>query len=271
VNRLDDERSGTCGTGRWADVASHNAHHGEEPPISGRAGSGTIFFSHCNLQCAYCQNYPISQMGEGRRAGPEDLAGMMLTLQERGCHNLNVVTPTHVVPQILEALEIAVAQGLRIPLVYNSSGYDSLEELRLLDGVVDIYMPDSRYGSNEPAAQYSGVKNYVTVNRSALREMHRQVGDLILNGEGVARRGLLVRHLVLPHGLAGSEAVLRFIAEEISSRTYLSLMAQYFPAYKAVKDGPLERKISAQEYEKVLDLAERFGLTRGWSQDFSVL
>ena len=271
VNRLEDERSGTCGTGRWAEVASHNAHQGEEPPISGWAGSGTIFFSHCNLQCAYCQNYPISQMGEGRRVGPEDLAGMMLSLQERGCHNLNVVTPTHVVPQILEALEIAVSQGLRIPLVYNSSGYDSLEELRLLDGVVDIYMPDSRYGDNAAAAAYSGVKDYVEVNRSALREMHRQVGDLILNGEGVARRGLLVRHLVLPHGLAGSEAVLRFIAEEVSSRTYLSLMAQYFPAYKAVKDTPLGRKISAQEYEKALDLAERFGLTRGWSQDFSDL
>jgi putative pyruvate formate lyase activating enzyme len=271
VDRLEDERTGTCRTGRWAEVASFNAHHGEEPPISGQRGSGTIFFSHCNLKCAYCQNYPLSQMGEGRRADAEDLAGMMLSLQERGCHNVNLVTPTHVVPQILEALEIAASQGFSVPIVYNSSGYDSLEELRLLDGVVDIYMPDARYGSNELAARYSGVKDYVGVNRAALKEMNRQVGDLVLDEEGVAQRGLLVRHLVLPQGLAGSEEVLSFIADEVSSETYLSLMAQYFPAYQAVKDECLGRRITAREYEQVLELAERFGLTRGWSQEFSEL
>lgn len=271
MDRWEDERTGTCGTGRWAEVASHNAHHGEEPPISGQRGSGTIFFSHCNLKCAYCQNYPLSQLGEGRIADAEDLAGMMLSLQELGCHNINLVTPSHVVPQILEALEIAASQGLAIPLVYNSSGYDSLEELRLLDGVVDIYMPDSRYGSNEPAAKYSGIRDYVETNRAALAEMHRQVGDLVLDEEGVAQKGLLVRHLVLPQGLAGSEEVLRFIAGEVSPQTYLSLMAQYFPAYRAVKDDCLGRRITAREYEQALELAERYGLTRGWSQEISEL
>jgi len=267
VNRLEDEPSGMCGIGRRAEVASYNAHHGEEPPISGWAGSGTIFFSHCNLMCAYCQNYPISQLGEGRQAKAENLAGMMLSLQEQGCHNINFVTPSHVVPQILEALALAASRGLRLPLVYNSSGYDSLEELSLLDGIVDIYMPDSRYGDNGEAAEYSGVKDYVEVNRAALKEMHRQVGDLILNAEGLARRGLLVRHLILPHGLAGSEEVLRFLAEEVSPRTYLSLMAQYFPAYKAVKEERLQRRITAREYERAVELAERYGLDHGWIQE----
>lgn len=192
---------------------------------------------------------------------------MMLSLQERGCHNLNFVTPSHVVSQILEALPIAISEGLHLPLVYNSSGYDSLEELTLLDGVVDIYMPDSRYGDNGAAERYSGVKDYVEMNRAALKEMHRQVGDLFLDREGVAQRGLLVRHLVLPRNLSGTEEVLRFLSSEVSPQTYLSLMAQYFPAYRAVQDESLNRRITFQEYEQALELAERYGLVRGWSQE----
>ncbi|MDD1653643.1 MAG: radical SAM protein, partial [Methanomicrobiales archaeon] len=218
VNRLQDER-GYCRTGRHAVVSSSGPHYGEEPPLVGRRGSGTIFFTHCNLRCAFCQNYPISQGGEGMEVGAERLAGIMLSLQELGCHNINFVTPTHVVPQILEAVAIAAERGLSIPLVYNSGGYDSVETLRLLDGIFDIYMPDAKYGSDDVALRLSDAPGYVAVNQAALREMHRQAGDLEVN-DGIAVRGLIIRHLVLPHGLAGTDTVMRFIADELSQDSY---------------------------------------------------
>jgi putative pyruvate formate lyase activating enzyme len=239
VDRLGGEE-GFCETGALAEVSSYNEHRGEEPPISGSRGSGTIFFAHCNLRCVFCQNYPISHLGHGSPVSTEELAEMMLSLQRRGCHNLNLVTPTHVTPQILEALKLAIAGGLKIPLVWNSGGYDSVETLRLLDGIVDIYLPDMKYDDDANAAKYSDVPNgrgdrpvaptrgYREVNHAAIREMHRQVGDLICDEDDIAVRGLIVRHLVLPGGLAGSEGVLRFLAEEVSLNTAISLMAQFF-------------------------------------------
>jgi len=199
----------------------------------GNNGSGTIFFTSCNLRCVFCQNYSISQLGNGREVTKEELAEMMLSLQKKRCHNVNLVTPTHVVPQILEALEIAIARGLSIPLVYNSGGYESTETLKLLEGIVDMYMPDMKYSDDEIARLYSGIENYPSVNRAAVKEMHRQVGDLQINEQGVATRGLLVRHLVLPNGLAGTRQIVHFLAEEISLNTYLNVMAQYHPCHQA--------------------------------------
>ncbi|HPH48384.1 MAG TPA: radical SAM protein, partial [Methanothrix sp.] len=234
VDRLSDQR-GFCRTGRLAGVASYTPHFGEEDCLVGRAGSGTIFFSGCNLSCLFCQNYDISQQEAGREVSPGNLAKMMLALQDCGCHNINFVTPTHVVPQILEALALAREGGLHLPLVYNSGGYESIETLRLLEGVIDIYMPDAKYGQDGPALKYSGAPDYVERMKSALKEMHRQVGDLVLDEAGIARRGLLVRHLVLPEGLAGTAEVVRFISQEISEYTYLNVMAQYHPAYQACR------------------------------------
>ncbi|MCR4433488.1 MAG: radical SAM protein [Caldiserica bacterium] len=265
VNRF--QVKGFCRTGRYAAVSSYNAHFGEEPPISGYRGSGTIFFTNCNLRCIYCQNYPISQLGHGEEVSPEELAGMMLTLQNWGCHNINFVTPSHVVAQILEALLIAVPRGLSIPLVYNSSGYDSLEALRLLDGVVDIYMPDLRYSDNNAGKKFSGVNDYAEVSRTAVREMHRQVGDLKLDKEGIAIKGLLIRHLVLPNGWAGTKATMEFISRELSKETYISLMSQYFPAYKAVQNPQLNRRITKSEYEEAKKAMLQAGLENGWFQE----
>jgi putative pyruvate formate lyase activating enzyme len=214
-------------------VSSYGPHFGEEAPLVGRHGSGTIFFTYCNLHCAFCQNYTISQLGEGSPVSPEALAGMMLSLQVKGCHNINLVSPTHVVPYILEALALAAAKGLRLPLVYNTGGYDSLETLKLLDGVIDIYMPDMKYSDGQTAQELSDIRDYPEVNQAAVKEMHRQVGDLLTDESGVATRGLLVRHLVLPDGLAGTEGVVKFLAEEISPNTYLNVMAQYHPCYHA--------------------------------------
>jgi putative pyruvate formate lyase activating enzyme len=257
-------RLGSCKTSRRARVSSFFPHTGEEDPLRGTRGSGTIFFSHCNLRCQFCQNYTISQEGEGHLVGAEELATMMLTLQQMGCHNINLVSPSHVVAQIIEALVIAAENGLRLPLVYNSGGYDSMAALALLDGIVDIYMPDMKYADAAVAEQYSKVKDYPQHNQAAVKEMHRQVGDLVLDERGVAQRGLLVRHLVLPGGLAGTAAVARFLAEEVSPNTYINVMGQYRPEYKARTEdlGPLSRGVTAEEIHEAYELARQAGLHR---------
>jgi putative pyruvate formate lyase activating enzyme len=261
IDRLSGEK-GFCHTGRFARVASYTPHFGEEPPLVGTCGSGTIFFSGCNLSCVFCQNYDISQGCAGEEVRAEALAGMMLELQECGCHNINFVTPTHVVPQILEALVLAREEGLCLPLVYNSGGYDSAETLRLLDGIFDIYMPDAKYGSDGPAEKYSNAPGYTEVMKTAIKEMHRQVGDLVIDENGIARQGLLVRHLVLPGGAAESGEVFRFLSNEISKNTYVNVMDQYRPEYNACKYPELDRRISAREYADALRLAHAAGLVR---------
>ena len=261
VNRLGGE-TGMCRTADVAVVSSCGPHFGEEAPLVGIHGSGTIFFTHCNLRCMFCQNYSISQLGEGREASRGEIAKMMLSLQQRGCHNINLVTPTHVVPQILEALLVAAGLGLSTPLVYNCGGYESLETLKLLDGIVDIYMPDMKYSNERNARRFSGVKEYPSENRAAVKEMHRQVGDLEVDERGIARRGLLIRHLVLPNGIAGTEGVVRFIAEEISTNTYLNVMAQYYPSHRAFKIPSLSRPLLRQEFTEAVNLAREHGLER---------
>ncbi len=266
IDRLADEK-GYCQAGTDPIVASWTAHTWEEPPISGTKGSGTIFFSHCTARCLFCQNYPISQLGVGRRVSVQRLAEMMLELQARGCHNINLVTPTHFVPQILAALSLAIEGGLRLPLVYNSSGYETVDTLRLLEGVVDIYLPDAKYGDDGVANRLSKFQGYVGANRAALQEMHRQVGqDLVLDDKGLALRGLIIRHMVLPEGLSGTHEVLAWIARELSPFIHVSLMAQYFPAHKAVGDPVLGRRISAAEYLQALEAFDSVGLERGWRQ-----
>lgn len=266
AQRLAGEK-GVCKAGGVAEVSSYNDHHGEEPPLSGFMGSGTIFFTQCNLRCVFCQNYPISHLGNGRVAGADKLAAMMLSLQKRGCHNINFVTPTHMMPFILEALPRAIEGGLRVPLVYNCGGYESLDALRLLGGVVDIYLPDIKYDENGPAKKFSNVTDYVERNREAIKEMHRQVGDLELDGEGLAMRGLIIRHLVLPGGMAGSEGTLKFIADEISIDTAISLMSQYFPAYRAGEFREIARRPNRDEYRLAARAMKRLGLSNGWVQD----
>jgi putative pyruvate formate lyase activating enzyme len=255
-------RLGICRTGARAMVSSYGAHMGEEPPLSGQCGSGTIFFTRCSLSCQFCQNHEISQNGFGVEVGAEELAGIMLELQQRGCHNINLVTPSHLVPQIIQAVAHAARKGLRLPIVYNSGGYDSLESLRLLDGLIDIYMPDMKYAGDATAHQYSLVNHYATANQAAVMEMHRQVGDFQQDEHGTATRGLLVRHLVLPNGLAGTGDIARFLAEKVSPQTYLHLMDQYQPAYKACKYPELNRRITREEFAQALDLAVAAGLRR---------
>lgn len=267
VNRLAGEK-GFCRAGATAKVASYNVHRGEEPPISGVRGSGTIFFSYCTLHCVYCQNYPISQLGEGNEVTAQELSRMMLKLEQKGCHNINLVTPTQFVPDILEALAIAVEQEFNLPIVFNSSGYELPETLKLLEGVVDIYLPDMRYADPAPARLYSGAADYPQINRAAVKEMHGQVGDLVLDDDGIAERGLIIRHLVLPGNIAGTESTMEFIATEISPDTYISLMSQYFPAYKAVGNPLLDRRITPAEYAAAQDIMESYGLTNGWIQDY---
>jgi putative pyruvate formate lyase activating enzyme len=261
VNRLAGDM-GKCRTSRQAIVSSYGPHLGEEAPLVGRYGSGTIFFANCNLGCLFCQNYSISQLGEGHKVDKEELAYIMLSLQEDGCHNINLVSPTHVVPQILEALELAVESGLKLPLVYNTGGYDSVDTLKLLDCIVDIYMPDMKYDDEETARELSGVRDYPEANKAAVKEMHRQTGDLEVDKEGVAQRGLLIRHLVLPEGLAGTETIMRFLSEEISGNTYVNIMAQYRPSYKALQIPGLGRRISSAEFHEALSFALEAGLRR---------
>jgi putative pyruvate formate lyase activating enzyme len=262
VDRMQGLAGAACRTGALAVVGSYGAHFGEEAPLSGRFGSGTIFFGGCNMRCLYCQNWQLSWKTEGREVSAAELAGIMLRLQDEGCHNINLVSPSHVVAQILEALVITAERGLRLPLVYNSGGYDSPEALALLDGVIDIYMPDVKYGDSDVARKYSKVRDYVEANDAALKEMHRQVGDLLLDDDGLAVRGLLVRHLVLPSDIAGSDRVLRFLAEEISTDTYLNIMAQYRPHYRAGEKPELDRRPTRQEVAQVFELARQYGLHR---------
>jgi putative pyruvate formate lyase activating enzyme len=261
VDRAADERRGFCRVGRRALVFSAHPHFGEEPVLVGRRGSGTIFLASCNLACVYCQNWEISQIRMGQEVEPPELAQMMLGLQRAGCHNVNLVSPTIHVPQILAALPYAIDGGLRVPLVYNTGGYDSIEELKLLDGVVDIYMPDIKYSDDRTAGRYSIVKGYYETAKAAVREMHRQVGDLVAEG-GVALRGLVIRHLVLPQDLAGSEEVMRFIAEELSRDSYVNVMAQYRPEHKALRYPELSRRLTGEEYRGALAAARRHGLWR---------
>jgi putative pyruvate formate lyase activating enzyme len=262
VDRTKTVEGTACRTGERAVVASYGPHHGEEDCLRGTRGSGTIFFSWCNLRCRFCQNWEVSQKGEGREVGPAEIADMMLELQSAGCHNINLVSPSHVVAQVIAAVHDAAKRGLKLPLVYNSGGYDSVEALALLDGIVDIYMPDMKYGDSTLARRYSRVRSYVEVNTRAVREMYRQVGDLVLDEDGIALRGLLVRHLVLPEGIAGTEKVLEFIADEISPDTYLNLMDQYRPCYRAEEIPDLARAVTGAEYTAALAEARRLGLRR---------
>ncbi len=261
VNRLQGEL-GFCATGRRATVASYNAHFGEEAPLVGNYGSGTIFLSSCNLRCSFCQNYDISHMAEGVDVEPEQMAAMMIHLADRGCHNINFVTPSHVLPQIIEALIPAVEQGLKVPLVYNSSGYDSKEVLALLDGIFDIYMPDFKFWEDKWPDRFCKAPDYREAAMQALKEMHRQVGDLECDDGGIAFRGLLVRHLVMPHNLACSERVMEFLAKEISPNTYVNVMDQYRPCGSADKDDSICRRLTAEEYRDAVDAARNAGLTR---------
>lgn len=260
---------GACGIGAQAVVSSHGPHFGEESVLVGRGGSGTIFFTGCNLACAFCQNYDISHLRQGVPVTTERLADMMLDLQSAGCHNINLVTPTHQVPQILDALCKAAELGLRLPIVYNCGGYESVDTLKLLDGVVDIYMPDVKYGSNEPGKRYSEVPDYWDRCREAVREMHRQVGNLQVRSsesDGVptalAARGLLVRHLVMPAGIAGSAEVARFLAREISPDTFVNVMAQYRPQYRAREFPEISRPITSAEFRAAVEAFAREGIHR---------
>jgi putative pyruvate formate lyase activating enzyme len=260
---------GYCRAGYMPAVSSYNPHFGEEAPLVGLYGSGTIFFAHCNMRCVYCQNFEISQCKAGREVSFDDLACMMLSLQDRGCHNINLVSPSHYVPQILNGIAIAAEKGLDTPIVYNSGGYDCVESLRLLDGVVDIYMPDAKYGSDDVAQALSDAPDYVERMQEALREMQRQVGDLECEGR-IARKGMIIRHLVLPDNLAGTDAVMHFIAEEISRDAYVNIMDQYHPMGKVVTERdnpafhPLLRRITDQEYAAAIRKAKMYGLHRGF-------
>lgn len=267
VNRLKGEK-GFCQTGFKAKVCSFMLHHGEEPPISGERGSGAIFFAECNMACIYCQNYEFSQLGQGgREAEPEELAALMVQLQGMGAHNINLVTPTHVMPQILQALLIAIPNGLKIPIIYNTGGYELTETVKLLDGVVDIYLPDMRYADNDAALRYSRAPGYPRYNQQALKEMHRQVGLAKINGSGIIENGLIIRHLVLPNGVCGTDKIMRFIGGELSEDTYISLMSQYFPCYQADKFKEISRRISQEEYACAQQSMQRYGLHNGWIQE----
>ncbi|MBW1701059.1 MAG: radical SAM protein [Deltaproteobacteria bacterium] len=261
VNRLEGE-TGYCRTGRKARVASFNAHFGEEGPLVGRYGSGTIFLSSCNLLCSFCQNYDISHLAEGTEVEPEQVAAMMLHLAERGCHNINFVTPSHVVPQSIEALVLAIEQGLEVPLVYNSGGYDDKETLQLLDGIFDIYMPDFKFWDGKWAERFCNAPDYREIAMDAIREMHRQVGDLVMDNEGIAVKGLLVRHLVMPKQVAGTGKIMEFLAKEISPDTYINVMDQYRPCGSADQDEFINRRLTSQEYRNAVDAAIKAGLTR---------
>jgi putative pyruvate formate lyase activating enzyme len=264
-NRLSGQY-GICRSTDKVVVSSLSAHFGEEPPLVGWNGSGTIFFTNCNMWCLYCQNYSISHLKAGTNISITQLVEAMISLQQLGCHNINLVTPTHFVPQIVEALSTAIEKGLMIPIVYNTGGYDSVETLKLLDGLIDIYMPDIKYSDNNNARKYSGAKDYWEVVRKAVTEMHRQVGDLKINTFGIAERGLLIRHLVLPNNLAGSKKVIDFIAKEICLDSYVNIMDQYRPAFKACDYPELNRLITSEEYNEVIDYAKSLGLYRGFEK-----
>ncbi len=249
-------------------ISSSMPHHGEEPPISGTGGSGTIFFSYCNMNCVYCQNYQISQEFEGVEYSIKNLAESMLNLQNSGCHNINLVSPTIWIPQIIKALYIARKKGLSIPSVFNTGGYENPQIIKMLDGAIDIYMPDMRYSEDSMAEKYSMVKDYTRYNQQSVKEMYRQVGNLKLNKEGIAEKGLLVRLLIMPENIGGIKRTLDFIKNELSTDVHLSIMAQYYPTYKALKYPELNRTISAKEYYEVVKYAEKRGFSNGWTQDY---
>ncbi len=270
VNRLAGQR-GFCRSGDKPSISSFCAHHGEEPALSGTRGSGTIFFGNCNMRCVYCQNYQISQDYELQKANETDtrtLAQRMLYLQdELKCHNINLVSPTHYIPQIVRALVEAVPLGLRLPLVYNTGGYDSLDIIKMLDGIIDIYLPDMRYASNDIAKKYSGAPDYVAHNRQAIKEMYRQTGNLITDENEIAEQGVIVRHLILPGGLSGSKDSLTWLANEVSKDVTMSVMSQYYPCHLATKMPGLDRTITYEEYSAVVNLLEKLGLENGWLQE----
>lgn len=263
VDRIEGQK-GKCQAGLKLKISSTGPHYGEEPPLVGHGGSGTIFLTHCSVNCVYCQNWTISQAGRGHTKGFNEVADIMLRLQKQGCHNINWVTPTHFAPQLVKALKIAKKQGLSIPIVYNTGGYDSVATVEKLDDIVDIYMPDMKYGSNEMAQKYSKVPNYWDINKEIVNVMYQQVGDLQINDEGIAERGLLIRHLVLPHDLAKSREVIRFIAEELSKNTYVNIMGQYRPCYNASEFPELNRMVRYEEVERVKRYARNLGLHRGF-------
>lgn len=266
VNRIKGEL-GRCRSGLKPRIASANLHRGEEPPISGTRGSGTIFFSGCTLNCLFCQNFPISQQNSGETVSTSDLAQRMLRLQKRGAHNINLVTPTHWLPQILAALWLAIPQGFNLPIVWNSSGYETIEALQLLDGVVSVYLPDMKYSDDAQAVELSGAAGYTAVNRVAVVEMLRQVGHLQVDESGIATRGLIIRHLVLPEGRAGSAETLPWIAEHLGTETHIALMSQYFPAWKAIDTPGINRGLTHDEYDAAVAALENAGLENGWVQE----
>jgi putative pyruvate formate lyase activating enzyme len=261
VDRLSGEK-GICKTGEYALVSSYMPHFGEEAPLVGLHGSGTIFFTHCNLLCNFCQNYDISHQGHGNLVTDRILADMMLSLQALGCHNINFVTPSHVVPQILSALLLAVEDGLSVPLVYNSSGYDLVDTLKMMDGIIDIYMPDFKFWNSEISGMTCDAVDYPEITRNALKEMHHQVGDLVLDQNGIAIRGLLVRHLVMPENLAGTEKIMEFIAKKISENTYVNIMPQYRPYGKAYETPLLNQSITQNEFSSAISMAKKTGIFR---------
>jgi putative pyruvate formate lyase activating enzyme len=261
VDRTSGEK-GFCKTGDKLFISSYGPHFGEEKPLVGRFGSGTIFMGNCNLGCIFCQNYSISHLGEWTEMSFAKLADIMLSLQKQGCHNLNLVTPTHQMPMMMKAILIASEKGLKLPIIYNCGGYESLHAIQILEGVVDIYMPDFKYIDPAMAKQYSKAEDYPHTAMAAIKEMHRQVGDLIIDHRGIATRGLLIRHLVLPEGIAGTAGVVKFIAEEISKKTYINILDQYHPCYKASSHPPLDRRITHQEYADAVQMAEDAGLKR---------
>ncbi len=266
VNRMKGEK-GYCKTLYNVVVSGAGPHSGEEDELVGLNGSGTIFFSHCNLRCAFCQNYEISYCGEGNEVTVQELAEMMLSLQQKGCHNINFVSPSHIVAQIVEAIYIASHAGLRIPIVYNSGGYDLTDTLKLLEEVVDIYMPDIKFSSDELAWRYIGVKDYSKIAKAAVKEMYRQVGNLKVDAENIAYKGLLIRHLVLPQNLAGTEEIMEFIAKELSKDVYVNIMAQYYPEHKAYGIPEFSRRITGEEYRNAVEAAKKAGLARYKSYD----
>lgn len=258
---------GKCNSTAELKVASYNLHFGEEPPLSGGGGSGTIFLANCSLFCKYCQNYPISQFGTGNIASVEEFRDMMLELQERKAENINFVTPDHMLPMILIALGHAKREGLHLPIVYNSSGFQKFEILELLDGIIDVYLVDMRYNDDRMAKQYSGCEAYSQVNRAAVKEMYRQVGNLKTDERGLARSGVIVRHLVLPGNISGSPGIFKFLAEEVSKDIYISLMSQYFPAYRATDDETINRRITGSEFQRAVDAFYDVGLKNGYIQN----
>lgn len=266
VNRLNNEK-GFCRVGLNPKVCSYMPHRGEEPAISGNRGSGTIFFSYCNLKCIYCQNYHFSQEGEGEEITIEKLSDFMLELQKIGCHNINLVTPTHFMPQILRALKIAIEKGLKIPLVYNTSGYELPEIIKILNGIIDIYLVDMRYADNKNALKYSQAQDYPHYNQESVKEMYRQVGESEFDENKIIRKGLIIRHLVLPENISGAEKIMQFISKHLSKKVYISLMSQYQPYYQAYRYPEIARRISQEEYQQAVNYLSKYGLKNGWTQD----